>query len=469
MSEDFDWIDDNNVNELIQRFEKMLAAGLHFFFDVSEFESIIDYFIDFQEFDKANLAVESAMQQHPSVSSFNIKSAKLLALVGNFYEALEELNKIELIEPPGEELYISKAEIYSMMNKHELSIEQYEKAIPLSANPEDIYSVIAFEYENLNDYPNAIKNLKKALALKPDSENIIHEIAFFFDITNREEDAVDFFREFLDTNPYSKVGWFNLGIFYNQLELYEKAIEAYEFTLAIDEEFSSAYFNIANSLSGLERYEEAIDNYKETFKYESPEPITHYYIGESYENLNDIKNAMHHFSKAIELNDSLADAWAGIGRLLLAQDNDLKAIVYYNRSVELMPNNTEFRFDLAMIHLKIGNYNTAAELFSEVAKQDNYNVEAWINHSACIYAIDETDNAIQIIEEAITHNKESALLWYRLAGYLHVSGKVQQAYFYIETALKLNHEQHTELLDLIPDIYSDSRFVELLGVYKGSS
>lgn len=468
MSEDFEWMEDNDLNDLIRRFDKMISANLHFFFDVSEFESIIDYFLDFQEFDKARLAIDSAFQQHPSVSAFNIRSAKLLALNGNYYEALEELNQIELIEPASDELYISKAEIYSMMNKHELAIELYEKAIPLSANAEDIYSVIAFEYENLNDYPNAIRNLKNALALKPDSENIVHEIAFFFDITNREEDAIDFFIDFLDHNPYSKVGWFNLGIFYNQLEQYEKAIEAYEYTIAIDDEFSSAYFNIANSLSGMERYEEAIQYYKETFNYEEPEAITHYYIGESYEHINDIKNATHHFNKAIELNDKLSDAWAGLGRLFIAQDNDASAIVYFEKAVDLMPGNLEFRFDLAMIHLKDANYDVAGELFSQIAKDDIYNVDAWINYSACIFAVDDTDNAIEIIEEAITSNKENALLWYRLAGYLHVSGKVQQAYFYIETALKLNHEQHTELLDLIPEIYSDSRFVELLGVYKGS-
>ncbi len=468
MSEDFGWIEDNDLNELVQRFDKMIQANLHFFFDVNEFEAIIDYFIDFQEFDKARVAIDSAIQQHPRTSTFIIRNAKLNALNGEYYEALEELNQIGLMEPASDELYVSKAEIYSMMSKHELSIEQYEKAIPLSANPEDIYSVIAFEYENLNDYPNAIKNLKNALGLKPESENIIHEIAFFFDITNREEDAIDFFKDFLDSNPYSKVGWFNLGIFYNQLELYEKAIEAYEFTIAIDDEYSSAYFNIANSLSGLDRYEEAIGYYKETFNYEVPEPITHYYIGESYEHLNDIKNAMHHFNKALELNENLADAWAGLGRLFIAQDNDPKAIVYYTKAVDLMPNNTEFRFDLAMIHLKDANYGTAGNLFSEISKQDTFNVEAWINYSACVFAVDDTDNAIEIIEEAINTNKESALLWYRLAGYLHVSGKVQQAYFYIETALKLNHEQHTELLDLIPDLYQDSRFIELLGVYKDS-
>ena len=198
MEEDFGWFEEGDIVGLVHKFETMLNTGSHLFFDVNEFESVIDYFIDFQEFEKAEAAIDAARQQHPSTTSFNVRKAKIEALGGKFYEALEELNHIELIEPPSDEIYISKAEIYSMMGKHEHSIEQYEKAIPLTSNPEDIYSVIAFEYENLNDYPNAIKNLKKALEIKPDSESIIHEIAFFFDITNREEDAVEFYKEFLD-------------------------------------------------------------------------------------------------------------------------------------------------------------------------------------------------------------------------------------------------------------------------------
>lgn len=85
------------------------------------------------------------------------------------------------------------------------------------------------------------------------------------------------------------------------------------------------------------------------------------------------------------------------------------------------------------------------------------------------FALNDADGALEVIEKALDSNKSSALLWYRLAGYLYVTGKIQQSYIYIETALKLNHEEHTILLDIIPDLYKDSRFLELLGVYKDNT
>jgi predicted Zn-dependent protease len=219
----------------------------------------------------------------------------------------------------------------------------------------------------------------------------------------------------------------------------------------------------------MEKYSEAIKFYKETFKYESPEAITHYYIGESYEQLNNLRKAMHHYNKSIELNDTLADAWAGLGRIMVAQDNDTSAIKYFEKAIDIMPSNNEFIFDLSMIYLRREDFPKSAAGFKKVTENDVFNIEAWINQSSCHYAMDDIDSAIEIIEDALNDNKTNALLWYRLAGYLHLSGKVQQAYYYIESALKIDPEQHTELLELIPELLMDPRFIELLGVYKDNS
>lgn len=460
------WSAEKEFEGIINRFEQMVKDDSQYFFDVDEFEAIIDYYLDTQELEMAAKAISEGLRQHPSCTEFDIRKARLLAYEKKYYEALELLNHIELLEPANDQVYMAKGEIYSMMNKHELAIEEYKKSIPYAENPEEIYASIAYEYENKNDYPQAIAYLKKALKVKPDSENIIHEIAFFFELIGKEEDAIDFFTEFLDKNPYSKVAWFNLGVFYNTLELYEKAIEAYEFTLAIDEEFSSAYFNIANSYSGLQHYKKAIKYYEKTFEFETPEPLTYYYIGESYENLGEYEIAKDNFNKAIKLDDKIGDPWAGLARIALKQKQDIKAIKYYEKAISLIPLNDDFKYELGVVKLKNRLFYEAENLFAEVVEHDSTFIEAWINYSVCLNHSANIDAAIDIIEQAIEKNKDEASLWYRLAGLLYKSGKVQQAYYYIETAMKLNFETHFELLEFLPELEKESRFVELLGVYK---
>jgi tetratricopeptide (TPR) repeat protein len=456
------------VNDLVNRFEAMLNDDLPVYFDADELEVISDFYFEQQDSEKAQKAIDTALELFPYVTTFQIKKARLLAYQRDYYEALELLSQIELIESANEEVYISKAEIYSLMNKHELAIEEYEKSLPYVDFREDIYSNIAFEYENLNDYPNAIINLKMALELNPDSENLIHEISFFFEITEQEEEGLVFLNAFIDENPYSKVAWFNLGIFYNALEFYEKAIESYEFTLAIDEEFSAAYFNIANSYSGLEHFEKAIFYYKETFRFESPEAITYHYIGESYESLGKEELAMAYFDKALKTDERLAESWAGKGRLFVKQGRDEIAINHYEKAIDIMPFNDEFKYDLAIVFLRNSQLKMADKLFKEIIEHDPQMIEAWINYSVSVSLKDGLEDAINILEEGLKENKNNASLWYRLAGLLYKAGKIQQAYFYMETAMKIDFELHEELIEFLPELNLETRFTDLLYFYKHS-
>jgi tetratricopeptide (TPR) repeat protein len=131
-----------------------------------------------------------------------------------------------------------------------------------------------------------------------------------------------------------------------------------------------------------------------------------------------------------------------------------------------MPLNDEFKYDQAVIFLTSGDFGWAEMLFLEIVEHDENYIEAWINLSVCRLESESLEKAIDTIELALKSNKEEASLWYRLAAYLFKSGKVQQAYFYIEAALKLNKEKYIELVEFLPELVNEPRFVELLGIYK---
>ena len=78
------------------------------------------------------------------------------------------------------------------------------------------------------------------------------------------------------------------------------------------------------------------------------------------------------------------------------------------------------------------------------------------------------DVAIAVIEKALDSNNKNPDLWYRLAGYLYNSGKVQQAYVFIEKALEMDSSRYTELLAYLPELENESRFIELLEIYNKS-
>ena len=78
MNKDFEENDDL-IFPLVEKFEEMLEQRASYFFDVDEFEDIINFYLELQDYKKAGLAIQMAMKQHPASATFQLKNAQLLA------------------------------------------------------------------------------------------------------------------------------------------------------------------------------------------------------------------------------------------------------------------------------------------------------------------------------------------------------------------------------------------------------
>lgn len=103
--------------ELIKRFEEMVKNNETTFFDVDQFESIIDYYLDRQEINMLNTAIGYALAQHPGNSVMELKHAKLMILQGKNKRALKLLDGLEEIEPANTEIFYTKASLFSFQKK----------------------------------------------------------------------------------------------------------------------------------------------------------------------------------------------------------------------------------------------------------------------------------------------------------------------------------------------------------------
>ena len=95
MSEDFSGSEEHEVSELVFRFEQMLSNNRSIFFDVEEYEEIIDYYLDINDVKKSSLAISQAIEQHPYHHAFLIRKARLIATTGKPEKALDLLNQLE--------------------------------------------------------------------------------------------------------------------------------------------------------------------------------------------------------------------------------------------------------------------------------------------------------------------------------------------------------------------------------------
>ena len=78
-------------HSLVKRYEKMRREKTRSFFDVHEFENIIDYYLEMNKLVKASLAVKCGLAQHPGSVGIQIRKANLLIDKGKYGKTRDEL------------------------------------------------------------------------------------------------------------------------------------------------------------------------------------------------------------------------------------------------------------------------------------------------------------------------------------------------------------------------------------------
>jgi tetratricopeptide (TPR) repeat protein len=463
MNDDFQWGDDYQIDMLADRFEKMVSSGGLEYFDSEEFEALIDFYQNNFDNDRSRLALEMALQQHPSSLGLRVKFARQLASEGSLKTALMLLEDIEKSEPNEAEIVMTKGSVYSLMNEPEKAIVELKKAVPMVDEDEleEIFTSIAFEYEKIDKFDHALVYLKKALFQTPDSESLMYEIGMCFSMGQRLEEAVEFFQNQTNQNPYSIPAWYNLGLSYFQLELYEKSIDAFEFVLSIDDRYTQAYQSMAHAYASIENFEKAIEVYFESFEFEQPDAMTYYYIGECYEKMKDALNALEYYRKSIEIDPLLADPWAGIGALLDEQGDLEGALKYTLKALALDPSNIELNLITADQLIKSGQYELAETYFQKAEAIDPNDEDVYIEYAnLCVLQKDHV-KAIEILRKGIIQQPENYVLYYRLGATLLFVNHIAEALFYLDLALKHDYEGHTELLEYYPEMFKLPEVAEL--------
>ena len=160
--------------ELVKLLEIKLHAGESFYFDVEDYELIIDHYLEEDDLEKCFLVLQNAMEQHPNTISLSLRQVQFHISKNNTEKALRILKEVEAIDPYNMDIFRTRGDIYSQLQYYHEAIKEYQKAIDdTEENLDEIYSNIAYEYENLHNYDKALEYLKKAIDFNPENETAL--------------------------------------------------------------------------------------------------------------------------------------------------------------------------------------------------------------------------------------------------------------------------------------------------------
>ncbi|MES2799924.1 MAG: tetratricopeptide repeat protein [Bacteroidota bacterium] len=461
--EDDDYME-GYLNEDLASFERYLTGESMGFLDSDRLEILLDHLLMNSQYQKAALCADYAIEQFSFYQVFHLRKAQAIAAMGQLREALNILAKIEKMDLPSVEFWLTKASIFSQIKDSKNAIKFFKEALAVS-EPEDrdeIYLDLAMEHENLRDYRAAVAVLREAIKFNPFNEGAIYEIAFCYDQLGEYDSAIQCYSDYIDENPYSFTAWYNLGNAYTKIEKYDKAVVAYEYCVVINEDFGPVFFNLANTLLAQEKYTEAIENFQRCIEVDGEDFMAFCYIGEAYEQLNDLDNATLYYRKSLDLAPDNADAWLGLGIVEDLRGNTREALSLLHKAAELDAENASIYHVLAEAYEKVEDYTSAIEYFQLALALDPSDEECLEDYVTLLCEKVSIIDALEFVNDFIANVGENKIAEILQTNLLYLSGNKELAVVIFANCVNADKENAKELFRINPALKEIESFIRII-------
>ncbi|MGY5351529.1 tetratricopeptide repeat protein [Wenyingzhuangia sp. IMCC45533] len=440
----------------------MLKTNDVYFFDTTEFEEIIHYYLDEGNTSMAKKAVFLALEQHPDSADIKLIQAEIMVFENKFNEARNLLDNLMAIFPSNEEVYIQIANLLSKQDKHQEAINYLKIAEEYTDDLADVSSLLGMEYLYLDDYQKSRSHFSVCLDFDLEDYQALYNIIYCFEMESNHKEAILFLNNYIYKNPYCEVAWHQLGRQYFVLKRFEEALKAFDYAVVIDEAFIGGYVEKAKTLEKLESYDEAIKNYQVTLELDDPTAFAYLRIGECYKKKKEATKATYYYKKAVHEDPLLDKGWMLLAVISNEEKKYDKALHYAHKAVALDETNVEYWRYFADINLRLNFYEEAVEAFEKCIELGDSGVEVWITLADVFVFIGNFSQALNTLVKAKKQHSNFAEIEYRLGCLFHMTNQKKEAYLHLQTALSLDLDYYLIMEELYPTVFNDTEVKRLI-------
>lgn len=451
------------IQQLVDRYESMLADGDVVFFERHEFIKLLDHYEERLQLYKAFELIEYALSQHPYSATFLVRKAQILSDDNQEPEALALLDTAEMLDASDMDIYLLRADILARYGRYEDAFEVLDNAeIRFSASDRDeLYVGYASIYEQQERYDLMYDYLAKALTANPDNEAALERIWLPVEFKQRYAESADLHNKLLDRDAYNHQAWLNLGHAYVGLGRRAEAAEAYEYAFTIQEDFEIAYVHAGETYMDLEDYASALRVYKsalEEFKRHSRFAMQ---VGNCLRELNELRQARYYYKKSFKYDPNNSQALYLQGETLAQEGRWKEALVVYEKARALSAE-PKYLAAVAESHYQLDDNVLANELFKEALLIDLTNDEIWVQYISFLIAVEEYALAHETITLAEQHCEDDLELQCCRVATFYNDKHPKEALQRLQVLLIEDDEAGEVLLDLFPELASVSSIVRLI-------
>jgi tetratricopeptide (TPR) repeat protein len=451
--------DDDETLDLLRRYKDMLSRKNHEFFDLYEFDSIIDYFTEQYNFRDAIKVVCIAIQQHPNASCMKLRYAQLLIETLKPGKALRILRGLGEAESDNYELFLAQGIALNMTGKYTEANNSFNKALKICEDMKDevAYS-IAQSYMQYGMYCRAVNYLLLAYHYNKNNILIIYDLGLCYDKLQDSQKSLLFYNKYLEIDPFAEHVWNNIGLLYTKTGKFDQASNAFDYSIAINPQFIPAYFSKADMFIMSNNLKEAIEVYNDILLEDSSNTKALCDMGRCFIEIENYHEAMKLFKSALDIAYDCADAWYGKSVIFFRLRKYGFSVNAIKKAISLDKGNPQYWYSLGEIYNRTRKLNKAIVAYTKATELSPDNFKSGIACAQVLFRKKRIQEAILMLNDIYINYPDNALINYRLAAYHAYQHNIAEAQHYFKKALLLNFSEHTEMFRHFPKTKSLAAF-----------
>jgi len=457
--------DGNEFQQTLKRYEEMMRLNVRYFFDVEEFENIIDYYIDIRNFTFANKAIELGLAQHPGSFELMVKYVHLYLESGNPSKAVEMLNKLPDFEKENPEYYLLKGTALAQLGKNREAEKNFDIALEKTTDDKvEILMNISLAFESSNNFKQSVKYLKLAHEEDNTDLHVLYDLAYYYERMKMLEESVNYYNKYLDIDPFAENVWFNLGVVYYKMNRYSDALKAYDYAITINPKYASAYYNKANIYANEGEYSTAIEVYKEFIELEPNHIPSYCFLGECYEEIGKYKDSLDVFRHLISIDNTAPEGWYGAGMAYMFLEDYKNAQSYILKAIDFDRDNEDYWFSLGDVYERSSRFNEAIKCYKKVTSIDHKDREAWVRQASIQVKQDNPRQALKTLREAFRWNMNCQDIVYMLSAVYFILNDFPAGLKFLEKAVGMGEGGMKLFLEIYPEAKTNQTIRQVLNI-----
>lgn len=363
------------------------------------------------------------------------------AKLGNFLEAIADLDQAVIIDPVNPHFYLARGVFHLQQYERNEALDDFSTALELDPNFYSAYlnrGAINFQ---LGRFEDALIDFESALEIEPNSWAALSNLGTINTNLGHYELAIDSFTSALnfELNPLEMstvyhsraLAYFNNGDINNALHDIDTAMR-------LDPLNFPALTSRGDILREIGEYESAIETLGNAIHLEPDYAIVYTQRGRTYYDMGLLDMAMDDFDKAIELLQRDPRPYYYRGLINIGYGNNEAAIFDFSYSIELKPDNLLAYIHRGHLYELQENYQLAIDDYNHVLESDPGYTSVYFDRGTAFYNIHEFEAAISDLNLAIELNPpdHEAYTWRGLSYYYLDNNNAAIADF--ESSITLN-------------------------------